>query len=262
VHSTESAWPLDCSTRNGMANVIAPPPGHRSHLKEFMLLGRTLRTFVSGFTRLHVTGPCVTVFGSARTPESHPHYALGREIGRRLSEAGFTVMTGGGPGLMEAANRGAREAGGPSVACNIKLPVEQAPNRFIDRYVTCHHFFARKVLMFRYSYGFVVLPGGYGTMDEMFEALTLIQTGKIERFPMVLVGLDYWAPLLDFLRVMARERMIDAADLDLLLATDDVQEAVAYIERHAVARFGLRRHRPASAAAPFAPPIKPRSALP
>jgi uncharacterized protein (TIGR00730 family) len=244
-----------------MANALTVSvPRDRSRLRELLLFGRTLRDFLTGFTRLHLTGPCVTVFGSARMQESHPYYTVARDLGRRLSAAGFTVMTGGGPGLMEAANRGAKESGGHSVACNIKLPVEQAPNRFIDRCVTCHHFFVRKVLMFRYSYGFVVLPGGFGTMDEMFEALTLIQTGKIERFPVVLVGMDYWKPLLDFMSTMAREQMIDAVDLDLLLATDDLQKAVDHVERHAVERFGLRRHPETPASSAFATRLKTRSA--
>ena len=149
-------------------------------------------------------------------------------------------MTGGGPGLMEAANRGAREAGGRSVACNIKLPVEQAPNRYLDRWATCRHFFIRKVLLFRYSYAFVALPGGLGTMDELFEALTLIQTGKIQPFPVVLMGTAYWQPLLQFMRCMAAEAMIDEPDLNLVTVTDDPDEALHHIERHAVQRFGLR----------------------
>jgi hypothetical protein len=228
-----------------MPSALIAPSVH-ARLREIWLLGRTLHNFVAGFTALRMAGPCVTVFGSARIQESHPCYAIAREIGRRLSESGFTVMTGGGPGLMEAANRGAKEAGGRSLACNIRLPVEQAPNRFLDRCVTCHHFFVRKVLLFKYSYAFVVLPGGYGTMDELFEALTLVQTGKIERFPIVLIGVDYWRPLLDLIATMVREQTVDASDLHLLMATDDIDRALEHIERHVGERFGLRRQMPAA----------------
>ena len=144
----------------------------------------------------------MTVFGSARFDESHPYYALGREVGRGLARLGFTVMTGGGPGLMAAANRGAREAGGRSVGCNIKLPQEQAPNPFLDRWVLCRYFFVRKVLLFKYSYAFVGLPGGLGTLDELTEALTLVQTGKIRNFPVVLIGAGFWRPFQSLLREM------------------------------------------------------------
>ncbi len=156
---------------------------------------------------------------------------------------GFTVMTGGGPGLMEAVNRGAKDVGGRSVGCNIKLPTEQLPNPYLDRWVTCRHFFVRKVLLFKYSYAFVALPGGIGTMDELFEALTLIQTGKIDHFPVVLIGSAYWQPLLVFLSGMAVAGTIDSADLQLILVTDDLDEAVRHLERHAIEHFGLRARR-------------------
>ena len=186
----------------------------------------------------------MTVFGSARFTEGHPYYALGRQIGAALARIGFTVMTGGGPGLMEAANRGAREAGGRSVGCNIALPEEQRPNAFMDYAVTCRHFFVRKVLLFKYSYAFVALPGGVGTIDELFEALTLIQTRKIDRFPVVLVGTEYWRPLTELLDRMARAGALARADLRLLLVTDNVDDAIAYLERNAIDRFALRRPRP------------------
>jgi uncharacterized protein (TIGR00730 family) len=141
----------------------------------------------------------VTVFGSARFTEEHMYYALAREIGQQLARAGFTVMTGGGPGIMEVANRGAKEAGGYSVGCNIELPQEQKPNPYLDRWVTFRHFFVRKLMLVKYSYAFIALPGGFGTLDEIFETATLIQTHKIKDFPLVLVGKDYWRPLLDFL---------------------------------------------------------------
>jgi len=222
--------------------------GPHSRRKELWLVLRAAKDFIAGFRTLHFVGPCVTVFGSARFDESHPYYALGREVGAGLAGLGFTVMTGGGPGLMEAANRGAREAGGRSVGCNIELPAEQAPNRYLDRSVTCRYFFVRKVLLFKYSYAFVGLPGGLGTLDELFEALTLIQTGKIADFPVVLFGTEYWRPLQDLLQHLARERTIGQADLDLLLVTDSIDAALDHIRRHGVERFGLtaRRLRPST----------------
>ena len=166
-----------------------------SRLKELVILVRAARDFIRGFRGLHFVGPCVTVFGSARFREGHLYYDLGREVGRALAGLGFTVMTGGGPGIMEAANRGAREAGGRSVGCNIIARSRTVPNPYLDRHVTCHYFFVRKVLLFKYSYAFVVLPGGLGTLDELTEALTLIQTGKIHQFPVVLMGSSYWRRL-------------------------------------------------------------------
>jgi uncharacterized protein (TIGR00730 family) len=218
--------------------------GPHSRRDELRLVAGALFDFVRGFRVLHFVGPCVTVFGSARFREGHAYYALGREVGRRLSDLGFTVMTGGGPGLMEAANRGAREAGGRSVGCNIQLPAEQLPNPYLDRSVTCRHFFVRKVLLFKYSYAFVALPGGVGTIDELFEALTLIQTGKIDRFPVVLIGTEYWRPLTDLLAQMAAAGAMAAADRRLLFATDSVDDAIAYLERNAIDRFKLRAPRP------------------
>jgi hypothetical protein len=215
--------------------------GPHSRRQELWLVLRAVHDFITGFRTLHFVGPCVTVFGSARFTEGSPYYAMAREVGRRMSRLGFTVMTGGGPGLMEAANRGARDVGGRSVGCNITLPAEQVPNRYLDRWVTCRHFFVRKVLLFKYSYAFIALPGGIGTMDELFEALTLIQTGKIEHFPVILIGTDYWKPLLTLLRGMAAAGTIDAKDVELALVTDDLDQAVAYLERQAIEHFGLRR---------------------
>ena len=174
--------------------------GPHPRFTEAILILRALRDFVRGFRVLHFVGPCVVIFGSARFVESHPYYAVAREVGRRVSLLGFTVLTGGGPGLMEAANRGARDVGGRSVGCNIELPDEQAPNPYLDRWITCHYFFVRKVLLFKYSYAFIALPGGLGTLDELCEALTLIQTGKIRNFPVVLIGTEYWEPFIALLR--------------------------------------------------------------
>jgi uncharacterized protein (TIGR00730 family) len=217
--------------------------GPRSRWSELQLVLGALRDFITGFRGLHFVGPCVTVFGSARTPESNPAYALAREMGAGLTRLGFTVMTGGGPGIMEAANRGAREAGGRSVGCAIRLPKEQDVNRYMDRVVLCDHFFVRKTLLLKYSYAFVVMPGGLGTLDELFEALTLIQTGKISHFPVVLMGVDYWAPLRAQLDIMVREQTIDVRDLDLLLVTDDLEAALTYINEGTVKPFGLTPRR-------------------
>jgi len=153
--------------------------GPRSRVSELRFAFRIFKQFIRGFRALHFTGPCVTVFGSARFDEGHPYYQLSRKVGRAIADLDFTVMTGGGPGLMEAANRGARDANGRSIGCNIHLPREQQPNPYLDRYVTLEHFFVRKVLLCKYSYAFVIMPGGFGTMDELFEVLTLVQTGKI-----------------------------------------------------------------------------------
>jgi hypothetical protein len=213
--------------------------GPHSRRRELWTVLRVLRDFIGGFRVLHFVGPCVTVFGSARYGASHPYYELGREVGRSIAELGLTVMTGGGPGIMEAANRGAREIGGRSVGCNIELPCEQHPNPYLDRSVTCRYFFVRKVLLFKYSYAFVALPGGLGTLDELTEALTLIQTGKIANFPVVLIGRSYWRPFEDLLLHLAAEGTIGPADLELLLITDSVSEAQAHIRRHASERFGL-----------------------
>jgi uncharacterized protein (TIGR00730 family) len=162
-------------------------------------------------------------------------------MGAAVARLGFTVMTGGGPGVMEAANRGARDVGGPSVGCNIELPFEQTHNPYLDRWVTCRYFFVRKVLLFKYSYAFVGMPGGLGTLDELTEALTLIQTGKIKQFPVVLMGTAYWAPFREMLQTMVTAGTISPGDLDLMLITDSVDAAIAHIEHHAIRRFGLTK---------------------
>lgn len=196
---------------------------------------------VRGFRRLHFVGPCVTVFGSARTSPDDRAYHQAREMAAMLAQRGFTIMTGGGPGIMEAANRGARDAGGVSVGCNIRLPHEQHPNPYLDVSIDFDYFFVRKVMLVKYSYAFVVMPGGFGTLDEMFEALTLIQTAKIHDFPVVVMGSDYWQPLRDQMDQMVEQGTIHADDLDLLCVTDDVDDAVAHVERRAIERFGLHR---------------------
>ena len=217
-------------------------PGTRKSELKFVF--RMARDFLRGFRVFHFVGPCVTVFGSSRIGEDHPYYELGRRVGRSVAELGFAVMTGGGPGLMEAANRGAQEAGGLSVGCAITLPQEGSPNPYLDRWVDIHYFFIRKVFLFKYSYAFIGLPGGVGTMDEIFEAVTLIQTQKIAHFPIVLMGEKYWENLMVFLRQMAEEGTISSSDLELFLVTDSVEEAVAHIETHVKNNFRLRRVKP------------------
>ncbi|MGE0440686.1 MAG: TIGR00730 family Rossman fold protein [Gemmatimonadales bacterium] len=204
----------------------------RSRTSELLRVLRISSEFIKGFRALHFVGPCVTVFGSARFGADHPYYQLAREVGGRVARLGLTTMTGGGPGVMEAANRGAREAGGRSIGCNIVLPKEQYENQYLDRFVTFRYFFVRKVMLVKYSYAFVVLPGGFGTLDELFESLTLVQTRKITAFPVVLMGTEYWQPLLDFMRgTLAARGTIDPRDLDLLRVTDDVDEMAAEVER-------------------------------
>jgi len=200
--------------------------------------------FIRGFRGLHFVGPCVTVFGSARFPEDHPHYVAARAMGRHLGRAGFTVMTGGGPGIMEAANRGARDVGAPSVGCNIKLPQEQDPNPYLDHWIDFRYFFVRKVMLVKYSYAFVVFPGGYGTLDEIFETLTLIQTGKIRNFPIVLMGVEFWTPLMSFITgTLLREGTISPEDPGRVLVTDSPEEAVRHILGVTTRDFGLQQHR-------------------
>jgi len=215
--------------------------GPRSRFAEFFTLLRVMRDFLRGFRTLHFVGPCVTVFGSARIQHDDPHYELARKMGAAIARLGFTVMTGGGPGIMEAANRGAKEAGGRSVGCTIELPSEQPSNAYLDRCVRLHYFFVRKTLLVKYSYAFVVMPGGAGTLDELFEALTLIQTAKIKNFPIVIMGTDYWKELIGFIEKMAQRAMIAPSDLNLIYATDSVDAAIAHIRTHAIEPFGLKR---------------------
>jgi uncharacterized protein (TIGR00730 family) len=192
--------------------------------------------FVEGFGALAEVGPAVSVFGSARTEATHPDYGLAEEVGRLLVDAGYAVITGGGPGIMEAANKGAAEAGGISVGLGIELPFEQGMNEYVTLGVNFRYFFARKTMFVKYAQGFVVLPGGFGTFDELFEALTLVQTHKVTEFPIALVGRDYWSGLLDWLRDAVAERgMIRLADLDLMHISDTAEDAVAYVRERGAA---------------------------
>lgn len=203
--------------------------GKRSRLKELVSLISIVVEFIHGFRKLHFVKPCITVFGSARFKEDNLYYQQAREFGQLIAKNGFTVMTGGGPGIMEAANRGAKDVFGTSLGCNIELPKEQQPNLYLDFNITMNHFYVRKVLLLKYSYAFAVFPGGFGTMDELFETLTLLQTKKISNFPVVLFGKDYWSKLLEQTQVMEALGTISKNDLDLFLVTDSVTEGMNYI---------------------------------
>ena len=230
------------ATRSRDEDFLLEGPQRRG--SEFLRLFRIMADFLRGFRAFHFVGPCVTVFGSARFPPGHRYYEMAREAGTLLAKHGFGVMTGGGPGIMEAANRGAREAGGRSIGCNIQLPREQESNPYLDLMVEFRYFFVRKVMLVKYSYAFVAFPGGYGTMDEIFEAATLIQTGKMKDFPVVLIGRDYWEPLLSFLQdTMIPAGTIEPSDIGRLLVTDSLELAVSTILTTATTKFGLRWER-------------------
>lgn len=214
--------------------------GPHSRSKEFSFLMQVLGQFIKGFRTLHFVGPCVTVFGSARFREGHEYYELARKAGSMISDLGFTVMTGGGPGIMEAANRGAKEAGGISIGCNIRLPEEQQPNPYLDKWIILDHFFTRKFLLVKYSYAFVVMPGGFGTLDELFETITLIQTKKIQNFPVIIMGKKYWKAMLEFINELDDAGTISIEDLKLIKVTDDVEEAREHLKKYAIDAFKLR----------------------
>jgi uncharacterized protein (TIGR00730 family) len=214
--------------------------GPHSRWKEFKFTIQTMFELIKGFRALHFIGPCVTLFGSARFPEGHPYYETTRNLSAAIARLGFTIITGGGPGLMEAANRGAKEAGGRSVGCNILLPAEQKPNPYLDKWINIKYFFVRKVLLVKYSYAFVVMPGGYGTLDEYFEALTLMQTHKIKNFPIIIFGKEYHKDLLEHIDQMKKDKTIDPLDINLFLVTDDINEAVELIREKSIGPFGLR----------------------
>ncbi len=217
--------------------------GPRTRTDEFLRACRIFAEFIRGFRGLHFAGPCVTVFGSARFAEGHWAYDMAREMGRRMAGLGFTVMTGGGPGVMEAANRGAKDAGGRSIGCNIELPMEQRPNPYLDKFVEFRYFFVRKVMLVKYSYAFVVLPGGFGTLDELFEAVTLIQTGKIQNFPVVVMGTEYWKPMQDFITDrLVKRGAVSPGDVSLLQFTDSPAEAEEIIRAAAFQNTELLKH--------------------
>jgi uncharacterized protein (TIGR00730 family) len=228
---------------------IIPPKEHvylegpKSRSYELGFAFRVFREFIRGFRTLHFVGPCVTVFGSARFTEEHPFYEVSRQFGRLIAGLGLTTMTGGGPGVMEAANRGAFEAGGHSVGCNIRLPFEQQPNPYVQTSITFEHFFVRKTLLVKYSYAFVIMPGGFGTMDEFFETLTLVQTRSITQFPIVLFGREFYRELWETMQFMAEQGTINKEDLSLVLLTDSVEEAMDHISRYIRSNYKVRPSR-------------------
>ncbi len=206
--------------------------GRRNREQDLESAVRIFLEILRGFEELDFSGPCVTVFGSARFSDGHPYYETAKELGQRLAEEGFAVMTGGGPGIMEAANRGAREAGGVSIGCNIQLPKEQVPNPYLDKFVEFEHFFVRKVMLVKYSSAFVVMPGGFGTLDEAFEVVTLVQTKKLESFPIVAMGGSFWNELREFVTdTMLAAGTISEADLDVMQLADDVETAIKIIRQ-------------------------------
>jgi uncharacterized protein (TIGR00730 family) len=225
---------------------IIPPKEHvyldgpKSRSYELSFAWKVFKQFIMGFRHLHFVGPCITVFGSARFKEDNEYYAQAREFGKRIAELGFTTMTGGGPGIMEAANRGAFENGGRSVGCNIRLPFEQVANKYVDTSVTFEHFFVRKTLLIKYSYAFVIMPGGFGTMDEFFETLTLVQTKTITGFPLVVFGKEFYKDLWESMLVMADKGTIAKEDMDLVLFTDDVSEAMDHIGKYIRTNYKIR----------------------
>ncbi|HNF71952.1 MAG TPA: TIGR00730 family Rossman fold protein [Chitinophagaceae bacterium] len=216
--------------------------GPQSRWADFKVTIRTVIDFIKGYRVLHFAGPCVTVFGSARFDDKNEYYIKAREIGSKIARLGFTIMTGGGPGIMEAANRGAKDVKGKSVGCNIELPFEQNPNPYLDKWVTIKYFFVRKTLLIKYSYAFIVMPGGFGTLDELFEALTLIQTKKIKNFPIVIFDTQFHKDLIEYIDSMKKAGTISPEDLDLMLVTDSVDETVKHIEG-SISRFGLKYER-------------------
>lgn len=214
--------------------------GPKTRTYEFSFAWKVFKQFIKGFRALHFVGPCITVFGSARFDENHRYYQAARTFGKRIAELGFVTMTGGGPGIMEAANRGAFENGGVSIGCNILLPFEQKPNPYVTLSITFEHFFVRKVLLSKYSYAFIIMPGGFGTMDEFFETLTLVQTKTMHDFPIVLFGKEYYKELWEYMELMSAQGTIDKADLSLVLLTDSEEEAMQHIITYVKSNYKVK----------------------
>src|SRR6187549_1347136 len=227
MHGYLSKKLLSLDEINGMTkSEIKFLEGPQSRWKDFKFSLNVLIEFIKGFRALHFVGPCVTIFGSARFKDGHPYYDKTEELSAKIAQLGFTIMTGGGPGIMEAANKGAKAVGGRSVGCNIVLPMEQFHNKYLDKWVDMKFFFVRKTLLIKYSYAFVVMPGGFGTLDEYFEALTLIQTKKISVFPIVIMDKEFHKDIIDHIEKMKLAGTISPEDLDLCLFTDSVEEAI------------------------------------
>lgn len=229
---------------------IIPPKEHvylegpKNRRYELRFAWKVFTQFIKAFRTLHYVGPCITVFGSARFKEDNLYYQQAREFGKRIAAMGFTTMTGGGPGIMEAANRGAYEHGGLSVGCNIRLPFEQVGNKYVNESFTFEHFFVRKTLLIKYSYAFIIMPGGFGTMDEFFETLTLIQTKTLTTFPMILFGKEFYKELWEAMQDMAVRGSIAKEDMNLVLFTDDIDEAMEHIKKYISANYKTRPDKP------------------
>ncbi len=218
--------------------------GPQNRLTDLKFAIKVFFEFIKGFRALHFVGPCVTIFGSARFKEDHIYYKQARHLAGEIAKLGFTIMTGGGPGIMEAANRGARDVGGKSVGCNIVLQHEQKPNPYLDKWVNIKYFFLRKTLLVKYSYAFVVMPGGFGTLDEFFEALTLVQTRKIDMFPIIIFDQDFYKEILEHNHMMAEAGTISVTDQNLYFVTDSVADAVNHIRDKSIHAFGLKYMQP------------------
>ncbi len=217
--------------------------GPKSRNYELAFAWKVFRQFIKGFRTLHFVGPCITVFGSARFKEDHQYYKDAYEFGKRIAALGFTTMTGGGPGIMEAANRGAFENNGKSVGCNIQLPFEQKGNPYMHTSMTFEHFFVRKTVLAKYSYAFIIMPGGFGTMDEFFETLTLIQTKTVTRFPLIVFGKAYFKELFEYINFMADQGTISTDDLKLVLLTDSIDEAMDHIQTYIKMNYKVKPRR-------------------
>jgi uncharacterized protein (TIGR00730 family) len=236
---------MNAATKQTKAPIIPPKEhvyldGPKSRGYELKFAWRVFTQFIKGFRTLHFVGPCITVFGSARFKEDNIYYQQARSMGKRIAELGFTTMTGGGPGIMEAANRGAFESGGMSVGCNIQLPFEQKENPYLNRSVTFEHFFVRKTMLIKYSYAFIIMPGGFGTMDEFFETLTLVQTKTITGFPIVLFGKAYYKELMETIEDMAKQGTIAKEDMSLVLMTDSEDEAIEHIHTYITTNYKIK----------------------
>jgi uncharacterized protein (TIGR00730 family) len=236
---------MEATTTSKNSPIIPPKEqiyldGPKSRSYESKFAWRVFWQFIKGFRNLHFVGPCITVFGSARFKEDHQAYIQAREFGKRIAELGFTTMTGGGPGIMEAANRGAFENNGKSVGCNIQLPFEQHVNPYVQKSITFEHFFVRKVLLVKYSYAFIIMPGGFGTYDELFEILTLIQTKSVTHFPIVIFDRKYFKPLQENIDWMAQQGTISKEDINLVLFTDSTDEAMNHISHYINTNYKIK----------------------
>lgn len=218
----------------------------QSRWKEFKFLIKVIIEFIKGFRTFHFIDHCITIFGSARFDENSEYYQITQKMAYEFAKNNFTIMTGGGPGLMEAANKGAKLANGFSIGCNIQLPHEQKPNPYLDKWVTIKYFFVRKMLLLKYSYAFVVMPGGYGTLDEFFEAITLVQTQKMPPFPIVLFGKEYHKNLYQHIQTMVQHKTISEQDAQLFLFTDDINEAISFIIHHPLVSARRQKNIPIS----------------